>query len=65
MLRVIIDYEFLGTLIELAFIEEYDFIEFISHQLANSQIELSLIHVIGEWLLDTLPETRKVNHLSL
>lgn len=55
MLRVIIDYEFLGTLIELAFIEEYDFIEFISHQLANSQIELSLIYVIRKWLFNSLP----------
>ena len=64
MFGVVIDYEFLGTLIELAFIEEYDLIEFKTHQMANSQIQLALIDVIGERLLNTLPQTWKIYLLT-
>ncbi len=65
MFGVVINNEFLGTLIELAFIEEYDLIEIKTHQMANSQVQLPLIYVIGERLLNTLPQTWKINLLTL
>lgn len=55
MSGIVIDYEFFGTLIELAFVQEYDFIETVSHQLTNSKVKLTLIHVIRKWCVNSLP----------
>lgn len=44
-IRIVVDYEFLDSLIELSFIDEDDSIVLVTHHPAKSQIELTLTHV--------------------